>query len=90
MDSFGYGAAHQDSIPYRYDPEDGYYVSQPEHGIDFGLIALNNLQIRGFAANKLIPIGRENWRHQHDLTFDFYMMLGIPMDRVVKVTNDDQ
>jgi hypothetical protein len=41
VDSFGYEAVHRDSIPYLYDPEDGYYVSQPEHGIDFGLIALN-------------------------------------------------
>ncbi len=89
MDSFGYGAVYPGSIPYRYEPGDGYYVTRPEYGIDFGLIALNQLQVLGFASNNLIPIGRENWLHQKDLKFEFYLMLGIPMDRVIKKTNPD-
>ena len=89
MDYFGYEAVHKHSVPFQYEPGCGYYVTQPQHGIDFGLVALNDLQIRAFQANKLIAISRENSAHQRGLTFDFYMMLGIPEDRVIKVTSPD-
>jgi hypothetical protein len=89
MDFFGYDAVHKHSVPFRYERGSGFYVTRPEDGIDFGLIALNDLQIRAFKANKVIVISRENWVGQRDLTFDFYMMLGIPANRVIKTINDD-
>ena len=90
MDYFGYEAIHKHSVPFQYEPGCGYYVTEPQHGIDYGLVALNDLQVRAFQANKLIAISRENWIYQQDLTFDFYMMLGIPEDRVIKVTSPDK
>ena len=87
MDSFGYEAVHTQSVPFRYEPCCGYYVTQPADGIDFGLVPLNYLQVRAFLANKVIPISRENWVHQREVTFDFCFMLGIPKDRVLTVAN---
>ena len=55
MDYFGYGAVHKQSIPFRYEAECGCYMTQPEYGIDFGLIALSELQIRAFAAIEYDP-----------------------------------
>lgn len=84
MDCFGFEANHKQSIPYTYELGDSYFVEQPELGLDFALIPLNDLLAKGFAANNLIPITRKNWVHQPNLTFEFYRMLGIPKDRVIK------
>ena len=82
MDSFAYGAVHKNPIPFRYEPGCGFCICQPEDGFDFALIPLNLLQIQAFKANNLIPISRANWVHQRDLSFDFYLMLGVPAHRV--------
>ncbi len=89
MDYFGYGAVHRQSLPFRYEPGCGYYVTKPEHGIDFGLILLSELQVQAFHANKVIAVSRENWMHQRELSFDFYMMLGIPEGRVIRTAGPD-
>lgn len=89
MDYFGHEAKYMHSIPYRYEAGSSYYVEQPDHALDFALILLNDLQVRAFAANKLIPITRDNWVHQPSLTFDFYRMLGIPKDRVITTERPD-
>jgi len=82
VDSFALGAAHKDPVPFRYEAGCGFYLCQPENGLDFALIPLNLLQVRAFAANKLVPVCRENWVRQRDLSFDFYRMLGIPAEKV--------
>jgi len=89
MDYFAHEATFLHSIPYRYEPGSSYYIEQPEHGLDFALILLNDLQVKAFAANKLIPITRGNWVHQPHLTFDFYRMLGIPKERVITTERPD-
>ena len=89
MDCFGHEATFPHSIPYRYEPGCGYYIEKPEHGLDFALIPMNYLQVKAFAANKLIPITRDNWVHQPHLTFDFYRMLGTPKERVITTERPD-
>ena len=89
MDYFGHEAMFRHSIPYRYQPGNGYYFDQPEQGLDFALILLNDLQAKAFTANKLVPITRDNWVHQPHLTFDFYRMLGIPTERVFTTERSD-
>ena len=89
MDCFGHEAKFLHSIPYRYEPGCSYYVEQPDLGLDFALIPLNDLQVQAFAANKLIPITRDNWVHQPRLTFEFYRMLGVPKDRVITTERPD-
>jgi hypothetical protein len=88
LDSFGYGAVHKEPPPFRYETGCGYHLDDPQNALDFALIPLNPLLIRAFEANNLVPITRENWVHQQDLTFDFYMMLGIPADSVTSKLHD--
>ena len=82
LDYFGHEAKHFHMYPFTYEPGCAWYVEEPEHGLDFALLLLDSLQEQAFAANKLIPISRENWIHQPRLTFDFYRMLGVPADQV--------
>jgi hypothetical protein len=89
MDSFAYGSVHKNAIPFQYETGCGFYLYQPEDGFDFALIPLNELQIRAFVANNMVPVNRVNWVHQRDLSFDFYMMLGIPADKVATSLDDD-
>ena len=89
IDSFAIGAKHKEPLPFRYEVGRGFYLYQPEDGIDFALVPLVGLQIRAFAVNNLVPITRDNWVHQADLSFDFYRMLGIPAHRVTTTLGDD-
>lgn len=84
MDYLGVGAQHFHLIPHRYEIGDAAYVELPGHGVDFGILMLDELQIKDLAANNTMPIGRENWIHQPQLTFDIYRMLGIPANRVFR------
>jgi hypothetical protein len=78
MDFFSYEAAFHHHIPFTYEAHTALYIEEPENGLDFALLMLDDLQEKQCAANNLVPITRENWLHQHRLTFDFYRMLGIP------------
>lgn len=84
MDYFGQDAQHFHRVPFTYEPHSAIYADDPESGLDFALLKLDELQERSFAANGLAPITRENWVHQPDLTFDFYRMLGIPKQCVFR------
>lgn len=82
IDYFGHEATHEHIVPFTYEPRCALYIDEPENGLDFAIIMMDTLQERAFAANKLIPVSRTNWIHQPELTFDFYLMLGIPAHRV--------
>jgi hypothetical protein len=78
MDFFGHEATHHHRVPYTYEAHSALYIEEPENGLDFALLMLDELLERQFAANKLVPITRDNWIHQPRLSFEFYRMLGIP------------
>lgn len=78
LDYFGHEATHRHIVPFTYEAHTALYLEEPENGLDFALLMLDELQKGNFDANKLVPIPRENWVHQPRLTFDFYRMLGIP------------
>jgi hypothetical protein len=82
MDYFGHEATHFHMVPFTYEAHCAWYVEEPEVGMDFALLLLNELDVAAFLKNKLIPVTRDNWVHQANLTFDFYRMLGIPKDEV--------
>jgi hypothetical protein len=84
VDYLGYEATHRQPYPFSYVPNCGCYLYKPDLAIDCGLIPLDILQTRCFLANKVAPITRENWIHQHRLSFDFYKMLGVPEDGVLQ------
>ena len=83
IDYLGFEAEHFHPYPYVYTPGDGLYLYRPTLGIDFALIPLDGLMQASFQANRVMPVGRENWIHQHRLDFSFYRMLGIPECRIV-------
>lgn len=78
IDYLGFKAKHFHGYPYTYALGDGLYLHRPQLGIDFALIPLDGLMQASFQANNVVPIGRENWVHQHRLEYSFYRMLGIP------------
>lgn len=89
MDYLGYRAEHHHVYPFTYERGCGFYLMDFEHGLDFALIPIDELQRRAFEQNRNLPVERNNWIHQHTLSFDFYRMLGIPVDRVSETTTPD-
>lgn len=86
MDYLGYQAEHHHMYPFTYEPGCGMPLCRFDLGLDFALIPVDSLTRAGFAKNNNVPITRENWVHQPNLTFDFYRMLGIPEDCVFEPT----
>lgn len=83
IDYLGHDAQHFQTYPYTYSPGDGQYIYRPDLGLDFAIIPLDDLMRAAFLKNGIVPIQRENWIHQPNLSFEFYRMLGIPRGRVV-------
>jgi hypothetical protein len=54
-----------------------------ERGMDFGVIFLRPHYSRPILANGIRPVAEENWRQVPD-TFDKYLMLGLPAERVAQ------
>ena len=89
VDYLGIGAKHFSPYPYTYSPGDGLYLYRPEAGLDFAVIRLDGLMQAAFRENGVVPIGRENWVRQPELTFSFYRMLGIPCGRIMTTKEPD-
>lgn len=89
IDYLGFEAQHFHTYPYTYAPGDGQYIYRPDIGLDFAILRLDGLMRPAFARNGIVPIGRENWIHQPNLSFEFYRMLGIPRGRVVTTHEPD-
>ena len=47
-------------------------------GLDFALIPLPDLIRAAFEKNRIIPVSRENWIHQPEVTFSQFRILGFP------------
>ena len=86
IDYLGFEAKHFHTYPYTYEVGDGLYIWRRDLGLDFAVIRLDGLMQAAFQANGVVPIGRENWVHQNELSFDFYRMLGIPQGTSRSVT----
>jgi hypothetical protein len=77
LDHFGHLAVYEEGYPFTYERGLGYYVEDKNHGLDFALIKLDQLQAKAFLNNNLVFISRKNWIHQHKLEFESFLMLGI-------------
>jgi hypothetical protein len=55
-----------------------FFIDDDEAGLDFGVMLLRPYYVRLLAANNTVAIQEENWIHQHQVTFDGYLMLGLP------------
>ena len=78
VDYFGSDAISHDPIPFVYEEAPKSYNYDKEAGLDFGWVALSPYYQRLLEANNIIPVGEENWMHQHEVEFDHYLMLGLP------------
>lgn len=65
-------------IPYTYNPGDGFYIEDKDRGLDFGIVPLDGLTVKGFLANGVKPVEPGDWLTDRDTTFDHYKMYGIP------------
>jgi hypothetical protein len=77
-DYFGDEAKDQHKYPFSYEPGCGFYIDSQEDGLDFAIIPLDLLTIQNFAANGVKDVSRANWLQQPALTFERYMILGLP------------
>lgn len=76
-DTFGMGR-HGMPIPFDIKTALMFFIDDDEAGLDFGVMLLRPYYVRLLAANNTVAIQEENWIHQHRVTFDSYLMLGLP------------
>lgn len=78
LDHFGHEGVFQEPIAFDYDGAPKKYIYDKQDGLDFGLIMLRDYYLALIAKNGLKTINEANWRRQHQVKFDFYLMLGLP------------
>jgi len=78
LDNFGHEGVFSEPIAFDYDAAPKSYIYDKQAGLDFGLILLRDYYPRLIAKNGLKFIHEANWRLQHKVKFDFYLMLGLP------------
>jgi len=90
MDYFNTDSAHWHQVPFTYEVDCGFYIDDPEMGLDFGLIPLDGNKRQLMEANKVEPISRKNWAFDPGTTFDVYKVLGIPETEVYTADADGE
>ncbi len=79
-DTLGYRRISDNPIPIDLSSTPRFYVDDDELGLDYGLMAIHPHHIRLLAANNVVALEEVNWAHQSELTFDAYIMLGLPQE----------
>jgi hypothetical protein len=85
-DTFGMGR-HGMPIPFDIKTAPMFFIDDDEAGLDFGVMLLRPYYVRLLAANNTVAIQEENWIHQHQVTFDGYLMLGLPEEFTSNTVN---
>ena len=78
LDHFGHEGVYQEPIAFDYDGARKEYIYDKQDGLDFGVIMLRDYYLALIAKNGLKTNNEANWRRQHQVKFDFYLMLGLP------------
>lgn len=81
-DPFGWRRISNHPIPFDLINAPRFFIDDENAGLDFGLIALRANYVRLLAANGITALFEENWVHQPGLSFDGYLMLGLPSEFV--------
>jgi hypothetical protein len=79
-DTFGWRRVSNHPIPFDLINAPRFFIDDEHEGLDFGLIALQANYVRLLAANGITALFKENWIHQPGLSFDGYLMLGLPSE----------
>jgi hypothetical protein len=82
-DSFGLTAKFPEPFHVDYINAPKHYLYDEEGGYDFGLLLLNQNQIRLLKKNDIVPLNEGNWQHQEGVDFFFYCMLGFPEQEMI-------
>lgn len=77
-DTFGWRRICDHPIPFDLKSARLFYIDDDEAALDFGLILLEPCYVRLLAANGVVALEEKNWIYQSTVTFDNYMMLGLP------------
>ncbi len=80
VDIWGSGRITDYPIPFDFHNAPHYYIVDDKLGLDFGIIILDEYYVRLIAANKVIAIFEKNWAKQHTVDYEFYFLLGFPVD----------
>jgi hypothetical protein len=79
-DIFGLKAISGMAIPFSLQSAMLCFVDDDELGLDFGVIPLGAHHARLLSKNGVIALSEENWSKQRDVSFDGYVMLGLPAE----------
>lgn len=78
VDYFGTDAKNVHAIPFPYEPEDGFFINNPDIGLDFGLVPLGELFRKNLESNGVQPITRKHWVDPFAFDFEVHKILGFP------------
>jgi hypothetical protein len=78
-DTFGTNRTCDLPIPFDLKSADLFFIDDDE-GLDFGLILMRPYYLRLLNANGIVAIREINWKHQHTIKYDMYLMMGFPAE----------
>ena len=79
LDIWGPRSTCSDRIPFDFMRAPALFDDDARAGLDYAIIALPDLVLRALRQTT-VPVRKQNWIHQPELTFDFYAMLGLPLE----------
>lgn len=88
-DTFGQRSVSDHPIPFDLKSAPRFFIDDEDDGLDFGLIGLRPYYVRLLAANGMVALEEENWAHQASITFDGYVMLGLPLEYTSQLLADN-
>ena len=76
-------------IPFDYKNSQRMYIFDEKAGLDFGLIALRPIYKDLLRNNKIVPLAEENWNYSKKITFDQFILLGLP-EQYIEVSDSSK
>src|SRR5262249_40931542 len=80
LDSFGTGAIDEHYVPFDYELAWKYFEHDDALGLDYGVVALGELEKRALQKNNIIPVTVADWQNlDYQSSRDLFVM-GFPTD----------
>jgi hypothetical protein len=87
-DTFGLERISDIPIPFDLKSAESFHIDNEEEGLDFGVISLSRYYVNLLAKNGVVALEEKNWINQANVSFDGYVMLGLPEEIASKYVND--
>jgi hypothetical protein len=88
IDFWGPNVISTDAIPFPLKEAPQSHFRDDALGVDYGIIYLRPLIRANLERNGVVPVREENWKHQKNLQFETYWMLGLPSEVMNKRIGD--